>query len=451
MLERWRAHPRIERRQDVTLGVSVWPRNADSTVIFPESLRPQHLGILGLSGSGKTHFLEHMIRQDIRNQMGFVVFDVHGDLAESLVGYLAEWALDHPEVYERTVLIEPFDTEQSVGFNPLERRSNSSPHLQAQELGAMLHQHWNEENSGSPRTEELLRNSLYALAWNDSTLVQLPRLLTDREFRNGYVQKLPSGSAKDYFIDRFDRLSESLQRVYAEPVLSRISAFIADPQIREILGQARSTFSFRQAITDGQWVIINLARGRLGENSSTLGRLFFSKLELDVMSLADIPEPKRRLFGIYADELQNLAGSTFGRLVAEARKYRVGLVAGHQFWKQLEPSLRQGMLAVGSKAFFRLHYQDAVELAGDVSVRERQRFINLLTILDRGEAVVRLGAGQPALITIPAHKSSQPAVEHVQKLRAESAARFTRKRSIEDANNATNQAEAVQRNRGNEA
>ena len=119
------------------------------------------------------------------------------------------------------------------------------------------------------------------------------------------------------------------------------------------------------------------------------------------MALADVPERARTLFSVYADELQNLTGETFGRLITEARKYNVAVVAGHQFWRQLDPSLRHAMLAVGSKVFFRLHYHDAVELAGELAANEKPRYVRLLTTLGRGEAVVRLGAGRPVVITVP--------------------------------------------------
>jgi len=168
------------------------------------------------------------------------------------------------------------------------------------------------------------------------------------------------------------------------------------------------------------------------------------------MALADVPEKQRRLFGVYADELQNLAGDTFGRLITEARKYKVALVAGHQFWKQLDPSLRQAMLAVGSKVYFRLHYHDAVELAGELAASEKPRYLRLLTTLGRGEAVVRLGARKPVVMTVPAHRAGKPNEEELRKLRNESAARYTTPRSSvhHDEELGT---EAINTARGNQA
>jgi hypothetical protein len=307
------------------------------------------LGILGLSGSGKTYFIEHLLRQDIAKKNGFVLFDVHGDLADSILAHLAERANADPEVRKRTVLLEPFDPERTFGFNPLEEQAGVSAFLQAQEFAHILRARWRDENLG-PRTEELLRNSLYTLCVNGRTLLDLQRLLTNKSTRRQWsAQLLPAISR--YWTDRYDALSARMQALFREPLLTRISSFVDDPIIRDIVRQRKSTFSFRKAFNEGLWIIINLSKGRLGANSQILGSLLFAKLELEIMSLADVPAARRRLFSVYADELQNLAGSTFGRLVAEARKYNIALVAGHQFWKQLAPPFREAMLAVGAMVF----------------------------------------------------------------------------------------------------
>jgi Type IV secretion-system coupling protein DNA-binding domain len=415
--------------EDLNLGVSVSPHSAEPFVKFPASLRVQHLGIIGLSGTGKTHLIERMIRQDIQHKTGFVVFDVHGDLSERVIAYLAERAPMDREIYERTIILEPFDRQRSFGFNPLERTRKTSPFSQAQEFAYMLRKRW-QEDLLSPRTEELLRNSLYTLCVNNLTLVRLTELLTDDVFRSGLLEKLPAGEIRTYWTDRYNQLSAGMQSSFREPILSRISSFIGDPQIRDIVCQKESTFTFREAIRNGSWIIINLSSGRLGQNSAILGSMLFTKLELEVMALADVPEEERKLFVVYADELQNLAGETFGRLIAEARKYGIALVAGHQFWKQLDPALRQAMLAVGSRMLFRLHYHDAVELAGELASRERERYIHLLTVLDRGEAIVRRGGTRPVLFTIPAHNTPKPTAQELQTLRTESAKRYTVLRSV---------------------
>jgi hypothetical protein len=416
------------KRGGLLLGVSASAHARNPFVIFPDFLRSQHLGIIGLSGSGKTYLIEHMIRQDIRNGTGFAIFDVHGDLSDSILAYLAERSSVQPDIFDRTLILEPFNPERSFGFNPLERTSGTSPFLQAQEFAYILRKRWH-ESLLSPRTEELLRTALYTLSVNDETLLTLSALLCNTKVRAALIQNLPPGEAKSYWTLRYDKLSPRMQAVFREPILSRISSFVADPQIRDIVGQQKSTFSFREAMQRGHWVILNLSVGRLGENSTILGSILFTKLELEIMGLAQVPEKDRRLFSVYADELQNLAGDSFGRLIAEARKFKIALVAGHQFWKQLDSPLRQAMLAVGSKALFRLHYHDAVELAGELSASEKNRYINLLTILEKGEAVVRLGPRRPVVISVPTHRPAKPSAADLQALRSQSARRYTRART----------------------
>lgn len=406
--------------QGLALGVekSRDPRRRAIIVLSP-TMRSQHIGILGLSGSGKTHFIEHLVRQDIQKKNGFVLFDVHGDLSDSVVSYLTEQTSVDPEIAKRTVLLEPFNPERSFGFNPLEEQRGISAFLQAQEFAHILRVRWRDENLG-PRTEELLRNSLYTLCVNGRTLLDLPHLLTNKSVRRIWGGPLLP-AIKRYWADRYDALSGRMQALFREPLLTRISSFVDDPIIRDIVGQRKSTFSFRKAFDESRWIVINLSKGRLGANSQILGSLLFAKLELEVMSLADVPAARRRLFSVYADELQNLAGSTFGRLVAEARKYNIALVAGHQFWKQLAPPFREAMLAVGTKVLFRLHYHDAVELAGELCAAERNRYISLLTGLERGEAIVRIANQRPIRIAVPAHQQPQIAKAQILAFKSQNA------------------------------
>src|SRR5438552_1168759 len=262
------------RRGDLILGVSAALHAPDPFVVFPNFLRSQHLGIIGLSGSGKTHLIEHMIRQDIQAKTGFAIFDVHGDLADSVVAYLAERAAVDPDIYDRTIILEPFNRQRSFGFNPLERSSGTSAFVQAQEFAYILRKRW-QENVLSPRTEELLRNSLYTLSANDETLLQLSDLLTNGAIRTALAEKLPPGEGRGYWTDRYDKLSSKMQAVFREPILSRISAFIADSQIRDVVGRQKSTFSFIQCIQRGRGVVLNLSVGRLGENATMLSSMVF--------------------------------------------------------------------------------------------------------------------------------------------------------------------------------
>ena len=397
--------------------------NREEPVILRASSRPMHLGMMGLTGVGKTYFLESLIRQDIDQKTGFVVFDVHGDLADRVIAYMAERAREDPEVSKRAVIVEPFDPHYSIGFNPLEQTPHTAPFVQAQELAHILRSRWETKTFG-PRTEELLRSSLYTLSAHNLTLLELPLLLSDTEFRAHLVRTLPELSVVDYWKGRYDRLSDPMKASMREPLLTRISAFLADPSVREIVAQPKSTFSYREAIRKGLWVVINLSKGRLGENSTVLGSLLFTKLELDVLAQAHTPEPERRLFAVYADELQNFVGRNFATLIAEARKYKVAITAGHQFWSQLPPEMRAAMLGVGSRVFFRLHYHDARELAGELEPKEREWYTSLLTKLPRGQAIFRTGADDPVPFFVPSHPTPRPTPEELERLRQESRSRY---------------------------
>jgi len=393
------------------LGNTIW--NKKLPVIFHEAQRPMHLGILGLSGVGKTYFLEHLIRQDIDRRTGFVLFDVHGDLADNIVAYLAERAHTDPSILTRTILIEPFDPDFSIGFNPLQRDSHTSAFLQAQELAHILRSRW-EAKSFGPRTEELLRNALYVLSANDLTLLELPFLLTTTPYRNKLLESISEQSMKNYWQLRYDRLSDRMRAVLREPLLTRISGFLFDPQIREIVGQRKSTFSFSQAISAGSFVIANLSKGKLGEeNSPVLGSLLFTKLQLDIMAQAQVPESDRKFFAVYADELQNFTGQAFATLIAEARKYRIAIAAGHQSWRQLTPEMRNAMSGVGSRAFFRLHSQDARDLAGELPGISPTRLLTL----PRGQAIFRTTSELPVHFRIQKHHPARSTLADIEVLR----------------------------------
>lgn len=424
LLNRFRRSPiRSEPRRELVLGTRATP-NGKELVVLAAAMRPMHVGFTGLTGTGKTYFLENLIRQDIDQETGCVVFDVHGDLADSIVAYLAEQAVKRPHIRDRIVLIEPFDPDYSIGFNPLEVTGHTSPYLQAQEMARILRARW-ETHSFGARTEELLRTALYTLSVSSLTLLELPALLINKGFRNELVKTLRDPAVVDYWKGRYDPLSEPMKATVREPLLNRLSAFLADPQIRHIVGQRRSTFSFGDAMHDGLWVIINLSQGKLGEeNSAVLGSLLFTSLVLKVMARARIPESGRELFAVYADELQNLAGHNFAKLVAEARKYRVSVVAGHQFWDQLSPQMRAAMLGVGSRVFFRLHYHDAARLAPEIDARHKDWATLRLTTLDRGQAIFRTGAEPAVEFQVPLHDVPQATPADIRRLKDESRLRY---------------------------
>ena len=320
--------------------------------------RTRHLVTLGITGSGKSSLMRYQAQQDIMAQRGFLFFDFHGDATQFLVRSIN--ALERQlrrHLDGKLVLIEPADPLVSVGLNPLEM--DSPDFVRIAEFAEVLKRRWGLDHFGA-RTDELLRNSLYVLAANHLTLVELAPFLSNGVFRATCLMNVPNAEVRQYFELRYDQASEPMRATMREPILNKTSTFTADPKFRHIVGQVHSTFSIRDAMDEGQWVIVNLEKGRLGEQAATLGSLI-----LTVVKNALFARAKRSLFTLYCDEIQNLVanGSDIETLLSEARKFGVGVVTANQFLDQFPAEVRAAILSVGTQAFFQLSSHDAAQVA----------------------------------------------------------------------------------------
>jgi energy-coupling factor transporter ATP-binding protein EcfA2 len=320
--------------------------------------RSMHLAVLGKSGSGKSSLLRHLSQQDIAAERGFVYFDIHGDATPFLLRTIAARERElRRHLSSKLVVIEPADPELSVGFNPLEQESPDF--VRTAELAEVLKQRWHLDYFGA-RTDELLRNSLFVLSANRLTLLELAPFLTRPGFRAHCLKQVPNAEVRQYFELRYDQVSEAMRTTMREPILNKTSAFTADPHFRHIVGQERSTFSIREAMDQGFWVIVNLEKGRLGEQALSLGSLIFT-----VVKNALFTRQKRSLFTVYCDEIQNLvaSGSDIETVLSEARKFGVAIVSANQFLDQYPTEMRAAILAMGTHAFFQLSSVDAAHAA----------------------------------------------------------------------------------------
>ena len=256
---------------------------------------------------------------------------------------------------------------------------------QVSEFTEILKRRWNLDQLG-PRTEELLRNTLHLLADNNLTLIETAPLLTNEAFRSACLRNSTNGEGEAYFRHRFDQASEPMQAVLRDPVLNKVSGFVADPRFRHIVGQRRSTFSLLEAIDNGYWVILNLDKGRLGEEAVTLAALLLTKLKNALFA-----RRRRQLFTLYCDELQNLASFDSGLdlLFSEARKFGVGIVSANQFLEQYPPQMRAAILAVGTHIFFQLSSADADRISS--ALDGGKRLTELLKNLPNRHMVVKSG------------------------------------------------------------
>jgi hypothetical protein len=323
--------------------------------------RPEGFAILGKTGSGKSHLIRWLAQQDLAALRGFAFFDLHGDVTSFLLRSIAaEERRRKCDLSGRLVVIDPTDSSFSTGINPLEDRDGHDRFVQIAEFAQILKERWKLDTFGA-RTDELLRNALYVLTENGLTLIELAPFLGDSGFRKRCLPQVANAEIKEYFESRYDVTSDAMRRLMAEPVLNKVSLFVSDVRFRHLLGQQRSTFSLTDAIDGGYWIILNLDKGRLGEQAATFGSLFLTKIKHALFARRG-----RNLFSVYADEVQNLV--TFGggleMMIAECRKRSAGLVTANQFLAQLSPDMQAAILSMGSFGFFQVAAGDAQQISG---------------------------------------------------------------------------------------
>jgi energy-coupling factor transporter ATP-binding protein EcfA2 len=340
--------------------------------VLSNTQRTMHIAILGKSGSGKSSLLRYLSTQDIESDRGFVYFDLHGDATPFLLRAInARERKLRRHLSEKLIVIAPADPELSVGLNPLEQESPDF--VRIAEFAEVLKQRWHLDHFGA-RTDELLRNALYALSANGLTLLELAPFLTHSGFRASCLKRVPNPEIRQYFELRYNEASEAMRAVMREPILNKTSFLAADGRFRHLVGQQHSTFSVKEAMDNGHWIIINLEKGRLGEQAQTLASLIFT-----ILKNALFTREKRSLYTIYCDEIQNLIafGNDIESVLSEARKFGVSVVSANQFLDQYPAEIRAAVLSVGTQISFQLSSADASFVAqaldGGKSLAERLR------------------------------------------------------------------------------
>jgi hypothetical protein len=406
-----------EERGSLDLGSSVVDGQVTRRHLgLSNTRRAMHIAVLGKTGTGKSSLLNYLSQQDIESDRGFAYFDIHGDATPFLLRVInARERRLRRHLSDKLVLIEPADPLVSVGLNPLE---GNADFVRIAEFAQVLKQRWGLDHFGA-RTDELLRNSLFALSANHLTLVELAPFLTNSGFRAACLKRIENAEVRQYFELRYDQASEPMRATMREPILNKTSAFTADPHFRHIVGQEHSTFSIREAMDQGHWIIVNLAKGRLGEQALTLGSLIFTAFKNALFT-----REKRSLYTLYCDEIQNLIayGTGIETVLSEARKFGVGIVSANQFLDQYPAEIRAAILAVGTHVFFQLSSTDATQVAqaldGGKSLAEHLR-----NLYER-HCVVKSGAERWTEVRVP--DVHTPAVDYTDLLNR---ARYTRGRA----------------------
>lgn len=321
--------------------------------ILPEDRR-RHVYVIGKTGMGKSTLLENMIYTDIMNGKGVGVIDPHGDLAEAVLNFVPASRTND------VMLIDPADKDFAVAFNMLENVDPALNSIVCSGLVGIFKKIY--ADSWGPRLEHILRNTILALLeYPGTTMLGITRLLSDDAYRTKVVKKIEDPVVKSFWIDEFAKMQDKFRIEAISPIQNKVGQFLSSPTIRNIVGQPKSTIDLRFAMDKGKIVIINLSKGRIGEdNSALLGSMFITKFQLDAMSRASLHEKERKDFYLYVDEFQNFATDAFATILSEARKYRLNLTMANQYIAQMPDEVRDAVFGnVGTVLSFQVGFDDA--------------------------------------------------------------------------------------------
>lgn len=320
---------------------------------MPRNDRGRHLYIIGQTGVGKSALLELLTISDIHSPYGFAVIDPHGDYAINVLKRIpAERAKD-------VIYFNPADTDYPIAFNPMEVTDPKLKTHAASELIGVLKRMF---ESWGPRLEYILRYSILALLdFPEATMLDITRILTEKKFRNEVLSHVQDPVVKNFWTVEFASWNDKFAAEAVAPVLNKVGAFTANPIVRNIIGQPRSSFNIRQIMDDRKILIVNLSRGLIGEdNAALLGALLVTKVQMGAMSRADIDAKERAPFYLYVDEFQNFATDSFATILSEARKYGLNLTVANQYIAQMSMEVKDAVFGnVGSVIAFRMGADDA--------------------------------------------------------------------------------------------
>jgi CxxC-x17-CxxC domain-containing protein len=304
-------------------------RNARKRFGIKTDDRRRHVYAIGQTGTGKTTLMENMVISDILAGHGVGVVDPHGEFAEKMINFVPK------ERIRDVIYFNPADMEYPIAFNAIEKVDAETRHLVASGLMGVFKKIW--PDVWSPRMEYILNNTILALLeYPNSTLLGVNRMFSDKIFRKNVVDQLTDPVVKSFWTQEYAKYQQRYEQEATAAIQNKIGQFGSATVIRNIIGQPHSSFDFRKAMDEGKIIIMNLSKGRIGEdNSKLLGGMLITKLYLAAMSRINVPEKERRDFYLYVDEFQNFVTDSFAAILSEARKYRLNLIIANQYIGQL--------------------------------------------------------------------------------------------------------------------
>ena len=291
--------------------------------------RRQHTYVIGKTGTGKTTLLENMVLQDIQAGRGLGIIDPHGEFVERVLSQIPTSRVND------VVYFNPVDSDYPMGFNVLEVPDPKYKHLVVSDLLGIFTKIW--ANVWSARMEYILQNCILALLDTPgTTLLGIPRILVDKDYRQQIVSKVQDPVVRSFWIHEYETWRDQFRNEAIVPIQNKVGQFLNTSFIRNIVGQPTSTLKVSDIMNEGKILLVNVSKGRIGEdNSALLGAMIITKVQLAAMERVRVPEENRRDFYLYVDEFQNFATDSFAGILSEARKYALNLIIAHQYVGQL--------------------------------------------------------------------------------------------------------------------
>lgn len=333
-------------------------RNQERTFGIKEDDRRRHMYVIGKTGVGKSNLLENMAIQDIRSGKGVCFVDPHGEGAEKMLKAIP------PERINDVVYFNPADKDFPLAFNILEAVDEDKKNLVASGMMGVFKKIW--PDVWSPRMEYILNNTILALLdYPGSTMLGVNRMMFDKDFRKKVYPKIKDPVVKSFWINEFDKWEDRFRKEAVAAIQNKVGQFLSSSVIRHIVGQPKSTIDMREIMDNQKILIVNLSKGRIGEDAMRLlGGMIVTKIQLGAMGRVDMPEEERKDFYLYVDEFQNFATESFANILSEARKYKLCLILAHQYINQLifdgNSTVRDAIFGnVGTLVSFRVGAEDA--------------------------------------------------------------------------------------------
>lgn len=347
-------------KEGLVLGYNDY-RGINTEIRMTDDDRRRHLYAIGQTGTGKSTFLQELAKQDARNGKGFCVIDPHGDFAEDVLTAIPK------ERAEDVVYFNPADVERPFGLNMMEY-DPAHPEQKTfiiNEMIGIFDQLYDLKQTGGPMFEQYMRNAMLLVMEDPesgSTLMEIPKVLADEEFRKLKLSKCLNPTVLDFWTKEAEKAGGEAALANMVPyITSKLTTFISNDMMRPIIAQQKSTLNFREIMDGGKILIVNLSKGRIGEiNARLLGMVIVGKILMSALSRVDTPEDQRKDFYLYLDEFQNVTTNSIAQILSEARKYHLCLILAHQFIAQLKEEISKAVFGnVGSLCAFRVGPEDA--------------------------------------------------------------------------------------------